>query len=155
VDELQRDLPPETAAAIVDEISTQARQTFDKVVETDWRLTHHNFLVNAGGAVAVLAYLGSSPTPLFAVWPLCCFLVGVAASGIEIRALLRVFSLLHLDALRRRAGFVDNKLRVNELSPANVGGLASPINHWCGWLAQISFVLGVVSGITLFVANAR
>ena len=155
MDKLYKDAPPDLAASIVDELSSQTRQTFDKVVETDWRLTQQNFLVNAGGAAAVLAYLGSDPTPTFAIWPLICFVIGVAASGIEIRTLLRIFSSLHKDALRRRAGFVDNKISVKDLGPpTNVGGSASPINHWCGWIAQIAFVVGVVVGITLFVVNA-
>lgn len=155
MDEHYKDLPPDLAVSIVDELSSQTRQTFDNVVETDWRLTQHNFLVNAGGAAAVLAYLGSDPTPIFAIWPLVCFVVGIAASGIEIRTLLLIFSSLHRDALRRRAGFVENKILVKDLGPpANVGGCATPINHWCGWLAQIAFVAGVVVGITLFVVNA-
>ena len=155
MDELYKNLPPDLAASIVDELSSQARQTFDKVVDTDWRLTQHKFLVNAGGAAAVLAYLGSDPTPAFAVWPLVCFVFGVGASGIEIRTLLKIYSLLNKDALRRRAEFVENKISVKDLGPpANVGGCAAPINHLCGWLAQIAFVAGVVVGITLYVVNA-
>src|SRR3990172_7994911 len=154
MDEFYKDLPPDLAATIVDELSSQARQTFDKVVETDWRLTQHNLLVNAGGAAAILAYLGSDPTPTFPIWPLACFVVGVAASGTEIRALLQVYSSLNEDALRRRAEFVENKLRVKDLGPpVNVGGCAANINHWCGWLAQVAFVAGVVVGITLYVVN--
>lgn len=155
MEEHHKDLPPDLAASIVDELSSQARQTFDKVVETDWRLTQHNFLVNAGGAAAVLAYLGSDPTPTFAIWSLACFVVGVVASGIEVRALVLIFASLHKDALRRRAGFVENKLLAKDLGPPeNVGGCATPIHNWSGWLAQIAFVAGVVVGITLFVANA-
>lgn len=43
MEEHYKDLPPDVAASIVDELSSQTRQTFDKVVETDWRFTQHNF----------------------------------------------------------------------------------------------------------------
>jgi len=155
MDEYYKDLPPDLAASIDDELAVQTRQAFDKVLETDWRLTQHNFLVNAGGAAAVLAYLGTVPTPTFAIWPLVCFVIGIASSSIEIRTLLLIFSSLHKDALRRRAGFVENKIPAKDLGPpTDVGGCAMPINHWCGWVAQIAFVAGVTSGISLFVLNA-
>lgn len=155
MDEYHRDFDPGIAAAIVEELSAQARQCFDKVIEADWRLTQHNFLVNAGGAAAVLAYLGSTPTPRFAIWPLLLFLIGVIASGIEIRALLSIYSALYKDALRRRAGFVGNELRVKESVPASdVSGCASHINHWSGVVSQLSFVLGVAVGLWLFFAAA-
>lgn len=151
MDEHRRDLDPNVAAAIVEELSAQARQCFDKIIETDWRLTQHNFLVNAGGAGAVLAYLGSTPTPKFAIWSLLLFLFGVIASGIEIRALLSVYSALHKDALRRRAGFVGNELRVKESVPArDVSGCASHVNHLSGVVSQVSFVLGAAVGLWLF-----
>jgi hypothetical protein len=151
MDKYQRDLDPEVAAAIANELSAQTRQCFDKVIETDWRLTQHNFLMNAGGAAAVLAYLGSTPTPRFAIWPLLLFLIGVVASGIEIRALLSVYDALHKDALRRRAGFTSNELRVKESVPtAGVTGCASHINHWSGVVSQVSFVLGVAVGTWMF-----
>lgn len=151
MDEYRKDLDPEVAAAIGEELSAQARQCFDKVIETDWRLTQHNFLANAGGAAAVLAYLGTTPTPKFAVWPLILFLIGIIASGVEIRALLSVYSALHKDALRRRARFMSNELRVKESVPApGIAGWASCINHWSGVVAQVSFILGMAVGLWQF-----
>jgi hypothetical protein len=103
----------------------------------------------------VLAYLGSDPTPTFAIWSLVCFAIGVASSGIEIRSLLLIYSALYKDALRRRAGFVGNTIPATELGPpTNVGGCTALIRHWCGWVAQLSFAGGVVVGIALFVVNA-
>ena len=84
----RKDLDEELSNALTSELHAQTKQTFDKVVETDWRLTQHNFLINAGGAAAVLAYLGASSSSKFAILSLLCFLVGVVASGIEIRMLL-------------------------------------------------------------------
>ena len=150
-----KDLPPDLAKSFDDELTSQSRQVFDKVVETDWRLTQHNFLVNAGGAVAVLAYLGSNSTKTFAIWSLICFVIGIVASGIEIRTLLSFFGSLHKDTLRRRLEFVENKILDTELGPpVNVGGCAVAINHWCGWIAQIAFVTGIFIGISLFVMQS-
>jgi hypothetical protein len=145
------DLEPEVASAIVDELSNQARECLNKIAEIDWKLTQHNFFVNAGGAAAILAYLGTSPAPTYAVWPLALFVGGIIASGIEIRALLGIFSALHSDALRRRAGFVGNELAVEDSVPKHdVTGCWKHINHWSGVISQVSFVLGSIVGIGLF-----
>jgi len=149
----RKDMEEETAIAIANELRSQTKQTFDKIVETDWRLTQHNFLVNAGGSAAALAYLGTSAGSKFAVWSLLCFLVGVIASGVEIRALLAVYNGLHNDALNRLSGFMNNQLPLEKAVPiAKITKIPSRVNHWSGWVAQISFVLGVVTGLKLFLS---
>jgi hypothetical protein len=147
----RKDMEEETVNAIANELHSQTKQTFDKVVETDWRLTQHNLLVNAGGSAAVLAYLGTSASSKFAVWSLLCFLVGVIASGVEIRALLAIYSELHNDALNRLSGFMKNELPVEKAIPSTtITKVPSRVNHWSGWVAQTSFVLGVGVGLFLF-----
>jgi hypothetical protein len=141
----------ETANAVVRELRSQKEQTFDNVVETDWRLTQHNFLVNAGGSAAVLAYLGTSSSSKFAVWSLVCFLVGVVASGIEIRALLAIYSGLHIDAVNRLNGFMKNEFPAENAVPQpDVVKVPSKINHWSGLVAQVSFAVGIFVGLFLF-----
>jgi hypothetical protein len=63
----RQDIDKDLVKDIDAELHAQTKQTFDKVVETDWRLTQHNFLINAGGAAAMLAYLGSSSASKFAI----------------------------------------------------------------------------------------
>jgi hypothetical protein len=155
MEEYRSELEAEVASAIADELSAQTRQTFDKIVETDWRLTQHNFLVNAGGAAAVLAYWGTNTAHNFALYPLLFFVVGVIASGIEIRTLRVVYSNLHNDALRRRKGFMTNKLKVKEsVPPPDVGGIASKIKHWSSIVSQVSFVLGFISAVVAYFVTA-
>ena len=139
-----------TAAAISDTLSEQARHAFDKVVETDKWMTQHNFLANTGGAIAVMGYLGTSHTPYFAIFPLVMFLVGIVASGIEIRALLKIYGRLHKDALRRREGFVSEKLSVGEAATVEVEGFWTKVNDWCGITSQVTFVLGAITGVAGF-----
>ena len=147
----RKDMEKETANAVASALHSQTKQTFESIVKTDWRLTQHNFLVNAGGSAAVLAYLGTSSSSMFAVWSLVCFLVGVVASGAEIRALLAIYYGLHKDALNRLNGFMKNELPIENAVPKpDVVKVPSKINHWAGWVAQISFVLGVVVGLFLF-----
>lgn len=151
----RQDLDKDLAKALDVELHAQTKQTFDKVVETDWRLTQHNFLINAGGAAAVLAYLGSSSASKFAIWPLLIFVAGVIASGIEIRALLRVHETLHKDALHRLNGFIYNKLSTDEIAPKEgIAPIPSKVNHWSGIVSQASFVLGVAVGMALYFCNA-
>ena len=151
----RKDMKEEIANAIADELRSQKEQTFEKIVETDWRLIQYNFLVNAGGAAAALAYLGTSSSSRFVVWSLLCFLVGVIASGAEIRALLAVYSGLNRDALDRLNGFMNNRLSAEAAVPKlDVVKVPSRINHWAGRTAQIFFVLGVVVGLVLFLRSA-
>ena len=148
MDERREQLTPDTADAIAQELSEQCRETFQKVVETDWRLTQHNFLVNAGGSAAVLAFLGSGARPTYAGWALVLFLVGVVASGIEVRALVDVYAALHNDAIRRRSGFMSNELAVRDSVPKpGLAGKAATINHWSGVVSQFAFILGVIVGL--------
>lgn len=65
--QLQKDMERKAWIVIANELHAQTKQTFDKIVESDWRLTQHNFLVNSGGPGAVLAYLGTSASSKFAV----------------------------------------------------------------------------------------
>lgn len=151
----RKDLDEYFVKALNAELHAQTKQTFDKVVETDWRLTQHNFLMNAGGAAAVLAYLGSSSDSKFTIWSLLIFVIGVIASGVEIRALLRVYGSLHKDALRRLNGFMDNTLSTEKITPKEgIVPIYSRVNHLSGIVSQGSFVLGVAVGLVLYFCNA-
>lgn len=147
----RKDLDAELAQALTSELHGQSKQTFDKTVETHWHLTQHNFLVNAGGAAAVLAYLGSSLGNKFAIWPLLCFLAGIVASGLEVRALLSIYGALHKDALTRLRGFMNNSTPAEEAVPKQgIANCATAVNYWSGVVSQSSFVLGVVLGVSFY-----
>lgn len=144
----RKDLDEQLANALTTELHIQTERAFEKVIETNWRLTQHNFLINAGGAAAVLAYLGTSHGAKFAVWPLLLFLVGVIASGAEVRALVAIYSELHKDALNRLSGFMNNLLPADKAVPSeDVAKVPGTIKRWGGWIAQLSFVLGVIVGL--------
>lgn len=154
MDEKFSELEPEVGQPILTTLSDQVRESFDKIVETDKWLTQHNFLVNAGGAAATLGYLGTSPSSSFAVFPLLIFLVGIIASGIEIRGLLSIYSHLHKDAIRRRGGFVSDEITVREAaSVEKIPKWSVRANSWSGIVSQISFVVGSVLGISSFVCS--
>jgi len=149
MDEKFSELEPEVGQPVLSTLSDQVRESFDKIVETDKWLTQHNFLVNAGGAAAVLGYIGTSPSSTYAVFPLLIFLIGVVASGIEIRGLLSIYGHLHEDALRRRGGFVSDQINVKEAATIkDVPKWSKRANHWSGVVAQLSFVLGCIVGIS-------
>jgi len=145
------DLDPKTGIELSTVIMDQMRETFQKVIETDKWLTQHNFLVNAGGSAAVLAYLASVPTPTFAILPLVIFLTGIFASGIEIRTMLSIYNHLHQDAARRREGWSSGEYTVEEAASAK---LAKPyirnLNHWSGVYAQVAFLVGSLVGVAGF-----
>jgi len=155
MDEKYSDLTPEIAVAIADTLSSQEQESFSKVVETDKWLSQHNFLVNAGGAIAVLGYMGTASSTVIAAVPLSIFILGIIASGIEIRSLLTFYSLLHSDAIRRRGGFVTEELSVKEAAMVSgTQGSHNITNHWCGIFAQWAFVLGSLFGIVGLLCKA-
>ena len=155
MDEKYSQLDPEGGNSISNTLASQSRESFDKIVETDKWLTQHNFLVNAGGAVAVLGYLGTTPSSSFAILPLVIFLIGIIASGIEIRGLISMYGHLHKDAIKRRSGFVNDEMSVREASAAEkVPQSIARINHWSGLISQGAFVLGSVVGVLGYVCSA-
>jgi hypothetical protein len=142
------DLDKDTAEHLGSILEAQTKTSFNAIVETDKWLTQHNFLVNAGGAAAVLSYLSSDTPPTFAVIPLTIFLLGVIASGIEIRYLMKIHSELHEDAIRRRSGFVSNIFSIAQSADVQAPKtITKKINHYSGLVAQASFIVGCVVGI--------
>jgi hypothetical protein len=146
--DLRSQLDPETQRRADQELTSQIDRSFEQLIETERKLTQHNFLVNAGGAAAALAYMRSSQGTGFAIWPLACFLVGVVASGIEVRFLAKFFKALHDDAVRRRSQFTQDKVSLSDAVPIpDVGKYPSRVHHWSGLVAQWAFPVGVVLGI--------
>lgn len=144
----------EFAEHLVTILDRQVNTSFGARVDTDKWLTQHNFLINAGGAAAILGYLSSEPTPDFAIAPLVIFLSGVIASGIEIRYLLKVHQELNEDALQRRDGFVSDKLTVAQVVSVDAPKtITKNINHYSGLVAQWSFAIGSIVGVIGFLCN--
>lgn len=154
MDKTFTNLDPVTAEELAAILELQQNTSFSALVETDKWLTQQNFLVNAGGAAAVLGYLSIKPTPMFAVIPLLIFLVGVIANGFEIRFLLKIHSEFHSDAIRRRSGFVSDKLTIAEAADVKAPNKSSKIiNQYCGYVAQGAFILGCIVGIFGFLCK--
>jgi len=148
MDKKYSDLVPEQAVAVAKELSAQARESLDKVVETAKWLTQSNLLINAGGATAVLGYLGTNPMAYFSVVALGIFLLGMVASGIEIRGMLAGYAELHEDAIRRLQGFLSEELTARQTAkPHEPGKFAARMNRWGGIFSQIAFFVGAIVGI--------
>lgn len=148
MDEKFEDLDREIIEDLGSILMNQVNTSFAAVVGTDKWLRQHNFLINAGGAAAVLAYLSSENADSFLIYPLVIFLAGVVASGIEIRYLLKVHRELQEDARRRRGGFV-----LNQFNIAQAGDVQAPkpftknMSHYSGLVAQAVFAIGSTMGI--------
>jgi len=149
--DLRSKLDPETQRRADQELTAQANRSFEEGIETGYKLIQHNFLVNAGGAATLLAYMGSGHRVDFAIWPLACFLVGVVASGLELRFLAQFFKALHDDAVRRRSEFSRDKLGLCDAAPPrDVGQWALRVHAWSGFVAQGAFPIGVIVGVFFY-----
>lgn len=142
-----KDLSADAFRALDDELKGECSEAFQKLIETHSRITQHNFLTNAGGAAAVLAYLSTNPTPTFAFISLFIFTAGTIASGIEIKSLGNIYAAIHLDALRRRRGFNNNSLKLEDcVPPADLAKRDGTINRYAGNFSQLCFAVGALAG---------
>lgn len=141
-------LPKEKAERLLDLLGSQSREAFEAVADLDNRLTNTNFLTNGGGAVAALAFLGEHPDAGALKISLCLFAIGVVATGLELRSLMKYWGELCSDANRRRRGFANESLTVEEVAvvPAELGNRHKFINHWAGVVSQWTFALGFLVG---------
>jgi hypothetical protein len=85
----RKNLDEELSNALTSELLAQTKQTFDKVVETDWRLTQHNFLLRL---YCIPWYFFKCKVRRLAFALLS---VGVVASGAIVRVLVAIYGALH------------------------------------------------------------
>lgn len=149
MNEKASELNPDLRQKVDEVLMKEGDRAFDEIFKLDANLTNNNFLVNAGGAVATLAFMGAKTEAVAAaVWPLLFFTVGLIATGVEIRTLLYYFGERHKDAVTRRQGFASDRLTVRECLPtAETGKLYVLMNHWSGWISQICFWVGSILGL--------
>jgi hypothetical protein len=147
MDEKYSDLDLEKAMKLSQSIEDHGKKTVSFIAELDKRVTNTNFLTNGGGAVAVLAFMGSSAKLPLIEYSLFFFLLGIILTGVELRALLKYWAILHKDIGRRLDGFINNELSVKQcLTPVGLGKTYQDINHYAGWLSQLCFIGGVIVG---------
>jgi hypothetical protein len=149
----QDQLDLETQHAAIEELRAQVNRSFEELVSTGHKLTQHNFLVNAGGAAAVLAYMGSAQDAGFAIWPLACFLVGVIATGMELRSLVSSLKAIHEDAIRRWLEFAKGKLDLSDAAPSPDLGRPRPAQKLVELVAQWAFPVGVIFGLGAYLLH--
>ena len=150
MNEKASELNPDVRQKLDEVLMKEGDRAFDEIPKLDANLTNNNFLVNAGGAAATLAFMGAkTEAAAAAVWPLLFFTVGLIATGVEIRALLYYFGERHNDAIRRRQGFASDRLTVRECLPTkDTGKFYARMNHWSGWVSQGCFMIGSLLGLT-------
>jgi hypothetical protein len=151
----KNELSPDVAERLSDFISRENGLMLDRLSDLDKRLANTNFLTNGGGAVAVLAFMGSNPAPTLIKISLVLFTLGVIVTGIELRALLIYFGKVSQDNHRRNRGFNSNQMTVGEFGniPDSIGRTAKWVNHYAGWGSQLLFVAGVIVGAAGFLCS--
>lgn len=148
MDQHYRDLPMETAKHLSDILLMKGREALDISLELDKRLTNTNFLTNGGGAVATLTFLTTNSSIPSLKIALVLFTLGVVATGIELRALLKFFHTVHEDAIRRHCEFIGNSMTAREagLGDEGVGRVYKQVNSFAGYFSQLCFISGVLVG---------
>lgn len=144
--------------ALYKTISKQADRNFEEIKRLDSLLSRYGFLVNAGGAATTLAFIGTSEGRAdIAVIPLVFFIVGLIATGFEIRTLLKLTG--------DRYGYISSRrelLRTKKIEDIQIEKILFPpdfgkglrnANHWSGVISQGAFILGAVLGVILLIAK--
>jgi hypothetical protein len=138
---------------VVDELTEQVNRCFEEFLAASYKLSQHNFLVNAGGATAVLAYIGSTSDATFAILPLVCFLVGIIACGVELRSLSTFFNVLRQDAIRRRVGFARGEIDLPNAAPPPDLGQPTWVHRVSAFIARWAFPAGVALGMIFYLLS--
>lgn len=140
-------LPEENQELIRSEVLRQMNELTEKVTETNWKLTQHNFISNAGGAIAILGFLGTDNAGSWAIYPLLIFAIGLVSSTIEVRALHEVYSELHKAVSANFANISGRDFTAQDAMPEKgTGKLPGTVNKYASYISQACFILGVVCG---------
>jgi hypothetical protein len=130
------------------QLSTLVKEWTEKAVQF---LT----FTNAGGAVAVLSFMGASNDVRKMIWPriaLCCFAAGVICTGIfiakQFHRMEKIFARYRRDSER----YLSDQIEWDTLSMVDEDRSdASCWDYFWGYAPFILFVLGCVAGgISLF-----
>ena len=152
--DLRDNLDPDYRSQADAMLTSQVEESFEELVDTGRKLRQQNFLVNAGGAAALLAYLGTGKASDAHIWPLLVFLTGLVSGGIELRALFNFYGTLHTDAIERRGRFTANEVGFgNSAPPDDIGKCGRTIAKWSGYISQWSFPIGVIVGLWAFLGT--
>jgi len=95
------ELDKDSADKIQNELTEQCSLTFYHSLDAGWKLTQHNFLVNAGGSTALLAILNKNESVKYLIIVLVIFILGTLAAIIETWSLKNVLDNLNKNARER------------------------------------------------------
>jgi len=153
--ELRSDIDPEIADEIDRELTRHREDAFEWARHFDDRLSRANFITNGSGALASLAFVGSGGD-LALVWvSLISFSMGVLFSVAELTTQKDVYMSVVLDAAFRQRGWRENKLNVEQVSAlGDLPKWSSFASKYSSLLSRYAFILGVLSGIELFMLSA-
>ncbi|MBC8553419.1 MAG: hypothetical protein H8D23_27700 [Candidatus Brocadiales bacterium] len=153
-----KDFEPEFQKKFSNVLSDQIKETFNKMEETAKSHTQHTFLVNAGGATAVLAFIGTKTGTNSAIWPLFFFVIGVIACGVQLLMMVYVHKFLFNDAIIRRNKFYEKDATLEDITPkvSDIENLIyQKIASWACFTAHGSFIVGVIiGGISYFYSGS-
>jgi hypothetical protein len=148
MDKPKGEFDPLTKKTIKNELFVQLNLAFEKLDESARKYNQYIFIVNAGGAAATLAFLGTKTGSTFAIWPLLFFVAGVIVCGINLLASFYVNKEAFNDALNRRTKFSETN-KIESLYPEK-GEMEKwtsyRIADWAGYIAYGLFIAGVIAG---------
>ncbi|MCI4569044.1 hypothetical protein [Lysobacter sp. CFH 32150] len=155
LNKLRRDLPADVSDEFSELLAKKGAEIQGFLFDLDKRLTNTNFLTNGGGAVAVLTFMGDKPAPLSVKIALVLFSLGVIATGIELRAMLKCFDAIGQENHRRFRAFNANEIPASELGnlPPDLAKWSKIVNHYAGLLSQGLFIAGVTMGACGFLGG--
>ena len=146
------DYSEQQAEAITEELRKQSEFAFNKQIEATFGLSKFNVATNAGGAVALLTYIGTGNSVSGSSIPLVLFVLGLVASGIEMRAVQFLYSDIRAEFSKKLLGFTEGA------SPAQFQVLPNPVSgkwqKWASWISQALFVSGALAGVLIHVCYA-
>lgn len=144
-------LNKETQVRMLESFTEHAKYMQEKVAELDVRLSRNNLLTNGAAAIALLAFISTGNAPPYSAVPLIIFVVGVIASGIEVRSQMNYFGVVHKRILAQKSTVRSNEFDFEDFRKQYPKELFYKYaEHVLGWISQLSFMAGVAISAWIF-----
>lgn len=136
---------PDLQRKALELLQNQAHKTLEKYLDLDERLSRLNLQTNGAAAIAILAFVGSGLAPGKIHYPLAIFVLGVIASGFQVRSQMNHY-LSFLNRLsKQRKKIREHQFQIGDVDAKAKGEMLYDHAHRAmGWLSQFCFISGVV-----------
>ena len=114
------------------------------------------FIINSGGAIAILSYMGSSDSVITGtiVFALCCFFIGIILVGILIARAVHCMNNLYEGWKKDVSKFYKDEIDWEKLTESDEKRVPNELPDFIiGYASFAAFIIGSIVGATWFLKD--